>query len=76
LANPTKEEVDGGKTLFDQVMADKKTLEAELVNLIELTTGFRHQIRQKQDELEELEANEHESLIHSVDMGKNTFVAI
>jgi hypothetical protein len=65
-----QDESDGGKSLFEQVIADKKALETELVDLIELTTVFRHQIRQKQDELEELEAHEHESLLHSVDMGK------
>lgn len=70
LDNPVEDEVDDGKSLFDQVIAGKKTLETELVNLIEITNVFRQQIRLKQDELEELETHEHENVMNSVDMGK------
>ncbi|KAI6182109.1 hypothetical protein M3Y97_00344900 [Aphelenchoides bicaudatus] len=68
LENPMQDDLDDGKNLFDQVISDKKAMENELVELIELTNVYRQQIRQKQDELGELETHEHENFLHTVDM--------
>ncbi|KAI6222172.1 hypothetical protein M3Y95_00956400 [Aphelenchoides besseyi] len=48
----------GGKTLFDEVLAEKKVLEQELLNYSETNANLRQAIRGMQDELEELQVHD------------------
>jgi len=57
-----KEETNQGQSLFEEVTAEKKALEQELIGLIDFTNALRHQIRQKQEEIDELESHENENL--------------
>jgi len=62
LANPKKEESDQSQSLFEEITAEKKALESELIGLIDFTNALRQQIRQKQEEIDELESHESENL--------------
>lgn len=53
------------------MIAQKKLLETELLSLVEATNVLRFQIRQKQDEIDELERETEDA--YNVDMSKSVF---